>query len=363
MTNNDWTEADIQALKAQEAKDLAIDFLHQLENQSRGPITPGEVQLQELEYELKLKEAEIADQKAERAHQLRTKELELEMDRERAKATAAQQNADAVRSELQELVARVRQSEESLAVGLERSMREHRLRLEQLEAEYASRKIELESQQQDLSQRRDQLVEEIQTLTELQVSAEDLSEIRHVIIQSRSELEQQRRSLEEELSTLEFEKTKRLTETRRSQELELARIQSEHEKNVLRLDRDAAEKILAGLDLRAVANTRWDEMDSELTIAREKVTTQATVDEARIREELRHEYNITTDQPLDVTDLFYQHRAISKELEDYRGRLEKCEAEMSRARKHIESEPQRIATAVEAARTQVQNIVEPAGKR
>ena len=197
----------------------------------------------------------------------------------------------------------------------------------------------------------------------MQVSAEDLSELREAIQQSRGEFEQQRRSLEEELSTLEFEKTKRLTETRRSQELDLAKLQSEHEKEVLRLDRDAAEKILAGLDLRAVASTRWEELESELTAARDKMSTQATVDEARIREELRHEYNITTEQPLDVTDLFYQHRAISKELEDYRDRLEKCEAEMSRARKHIECEPQRIATAVEAARTQIQNIVEPAGKR
>ena len=35
MTSNDWTETDIQALKAQEAKDLAIEFLHELEQQSR----------------------------------------------------------------------------------------------------------------------------------------------------------------------------------------------------------------------------------------------------------------------------------------------------------------------------------------
>ena len=232
-----------------------------------------------------------------------------------------------------------------------------------LESEYSSRKTELESQQQELREQRDELVEEIKSLTELQVSAEDLSQLRQAITQSRGEYEQQRRSLEEELSTLEFEKTKRLTETRRSQELEMAKLQSEHEKEVLRLDREAAEKILAELDLRAVSNARWNELESELTAAHQQLATQTTVDAARIRDELRHEYNITTDQPLDVTDLFYQHRAISKELDDYRDRLEKCEAEMARARKHIESEPQRIATAVEAARTQVQNIVEPAGKR
>lgn len=39
-----WTEAEIQALKAQEAKDLAVEFFELLEPKDKGPISPGEVQ-------------------------------------------------------------------------------------------------------------------------------------------------------------------------------------------------------------------------------------------------------------------------------------------------------------------------------
>ena len=37
-----WTESDIQGLKAQEAKDLAIEFLQKLQAKDKGPISPGE---------------------------------------------------------------------------------------------------------------------------------------------------------------------------------------------------------------------------------------------------------------------------------------------------------------------------------
>jgi hypothetical protein len=35
------TETEIQALKAQEAKDLAVQLLHQLETRDRAPVTAG----------------------------------------------------------------------------------------------------------------------------------------------------------------------------------------------------------------------------------------------------------------------------------------------------------------------------------
>ena len=47
LTNN-----QINALKAQEAKDLAIDLQQQLLTKEKAPISAGEVQLRELEYEL-----------------------------------------------------------------------------------------------------------------------------------------------------------------------------------------------------------------------------------------------------------------------------------------------------------------------
>jgi hypothetical protein len=53
------TESTIQALKAQEAKDLAIEFLHKLDAKARGPISPGELQLHELEYEVERQRKEL----------------------------------------------------------------------------------------------------------------------------------------------------------------------------------------------------------------------------------------------------------------------------------------------------------------
>ena len=74
-----YTEAEIQALKSQEAKDLCIELLHKLEVRSEEPISAGEVQLQELQYELELKQAEADDNRQREAHLERIKGLELEI--------------------------------------------------------------------------------------------------------------------------------------------------------------------------------------------------------------------------------------------------------------------------------------------
>ena len=75
-----WTENEIQGLKSQEAKDLALELLQQLQEKECGPISPGEVQLQELQYELKLKEAEAEDTRLQEAHQLQVKQPQREQD-------------------------------------------------------------------------------------------------------------------------------------------------------------------------------------------------------------------------------------------------------------------------------------------
>jgi hypothetical protein len=64
-----------------------------------------------------------------------------------------------------------------------------------------------------------------------------------------------------------------------------------------------------------------------------------------------------------VTDLYYSEQAARSETERLRGQLEKMDAESRRMRLHIEQEPQRISSAVEAAKTQVQNYIEQGGKR
>ena len=81
------------------------------------------------------------------------------------------------------------------------------------------------------------------------------------------------------------------------------------------------------------------------------------------RDEFRREFNITRADTVDVTELFYREQASRSEVERLRMQIDKLDAEIRRMREHIEQEPQRIATAVEAAKTQVQNYIEQGGKR
>ncbi|RIK85874.1 MAG: hypothetical protein DCC67_03525 [Planctomycetota bacterium] len=96
--------------------------------------------------------------------------------------------------------------------------------------------------------------------------------------------------------------------------------------------------------------------------AMEKGTTVEQIREAA-REELRREFNITRAEPVDVTELFYREQSARGEAERLRAHVEKQDAEIRRMREHIEREPQRIAAAIEAAKTQVQNFIEQGGKR
>ena len=81
------------------------------------------------------------------------------------------------------------------------------------------------------------------------------------------------------------------------------------------------------------------------------------------REEFRRVYNITTSEPIDVTDLFYSHKTLVSEADAQRNQIEKQDQEIKRMREHIEQEPQRIAHAIEAAKVQIQNNIEQASAR
>lgn len=363
MSFDDWTEHQIQSLKAQEAKDLAIEFLELLKSKEQGPISPGEVQLRELECDLKVRQAEVEDEKLRRSHELQIRDLELQIEKEKAKAAESHSHASAVREELQALVDRVRNSEESLSLSLERATREHRLQLEQLAEQTAQRRTELESEQQSLERDRDSLMAQIHELTELHISASNLAEVRDAIADRHADLHQQQQRLEEQLANLEFTTKKQLSEIKQSQDLELARLKHEHEMQMLHLDREAAEKILDGLQLVAVSQTQRDSEQQELESLRDQVKRQVETNGEVYREQFRREYNITKDEPLDVTALYYQYQAAQKEIERLSHEIEKLESALNKARQHIEGEPQRIAAAVEAARTPIHNIVEPANKR
>ena len=64
-----------------------------------------------------------------------------------------------------------------------------------------------------------------------------------------------------------------------------------------------------------------------------------------------------------MTDLFYRERALQEENQAHELQIAKLETEIARMRAHIENESTRVAKAIEAARTNIQNNIEPGVKR
>ena len=135
-----YSESDIQALKAQEAKDLCIQLLHKLEARTEGPISAGEVQLQELQYELEIKQAETADNRQRETHQERMKELELEIERKKSEFAAAEKKSDEVHSRQVQVIEQVAQSQERLSIALDRATREHNVKLQIMQTEHETKR-------------------------------------------------------------------------------------------------------------------------------------------------------------------------------------------------------------------------------
>jgi hypothetical protein len=358
-----WTESEIQGLKAQEAKDLAIELLEKLEAKEQGLISPGEVQLKELEFELRLREAENEDRRRREAHEMRVKELELQIEQENSRSAEAESRANQVRAEHARVIERVTAASESLSTQLERATREHNLKVERLTSDFTAKQEELSRQLSNLEQTRDALREEIATLTDLRGEALEIGRLREEIDRRKKETRREHEEIEEQVAAAEFETTKRIREAQRKQELELARLDAQHQKDVLRQNRQAAESILESLEMVAVDKSEWERINQQTETDRIRNDDELRQNRAEARDEFRREFNITRDESLDVTDLFYREQAARSEVEQLRGQADKLDAEVRRMRQHIEQEPQRIAAAVEAAKTSVQNFIEQGGKR
>jgi len=358
-----WTENDIQSLKAQEAKDLAVELLQKLEAKEKGPISPGEVQIKELDFELGLREAENEDNRLREGHQRKIKELELQIQQEKTRCAEAESHANQVRESFAHVVERVEEASESLSTQLERATRKHNLKVEQLESTFAVRQEELSGQLQELEQLRDTLRDEINALTDLQEEAREIGRLREEIERRKKESHGEHAQMEEQVAAAEFEKAKKIAEARRTQELELAQLDAQHQKDVLQRNRQAAESILESLDMIAVGKEQSERMHQELQAARDRTEDETARIREDARDEFRREFNITRPDPVDVTELFYREQAARSEVERLHTQVDKLDAEIRRMRQHIEQEPQRIASAVEAAKTQVQNYIEQGGKR
>lgn len=358
-----WTESDIQGLKAQEAKDVAIEFLRELEAMEAGLISPGEVQLRELEYSLQLRKAEAEDQRHRETHEKQVKELELQIEKERTRWAEAESRANEIRQSHARVIERVEEATESLSTQLERATREHNLKLEQLETAHATKKESLSRQIQDLEQQRDALREEISTLTALQDDALEVGRLREEIGRLKKETRLEHSDVEDQVASAEFAKAKRIREVQRQQELEIAQLEAQYQKDVLQRNRQTADSILESLEMTAVDKGEWAKLQQELQARHLRSEDEAKQIRDQTFSDFRREFNITRSEPVDVTDLFYREQAARGESEHLRSQIEKLDTEVRRMRQHIEQEPQRIASAIEAAKTQVQNFIEQAGKR
>jgi hypothetical protein len=357
------TENDIQGLKAQEAKDLAIGLLKKLQAKDKAPISAGEVQVKELQYELRLREAEAEDNREREAHELRIAELQRQIEQERTRQAEAETRAEKVRAEHARLLQQVQVAEESLSIQLERATREHNLKVEQLESAYAAKADQLKAEQADMERQRDALRTEISELAELSELATEIGGLRDNLESRRHASQQELQQLDEEYAAAEFEKSKKINQIKRQQELDIAELDAQHQKNVLQTNRKAAERILADLGMVAVSQDQWQQ--AQQSVEQREQWGQQQLEETRekAKQEVLKAYNITSAETIDVTDLYYRHQAVTREAEALGQQVEKLDAEIRRMREHIEREPQRIAAAVEAAKVHVQNTIEQSGNR
>lgn len=358
-----YTEHEIQSLKAQEAKDYCVELLRQLALRDGGPISPGEVQLQELQYELRLKEAEAKDNREREASEQRIKELELEIEQERSRLAEVAQQADGVRARYAEVIQQVSSSQEKLSIQLERATREHNVKLEIMQAEHDEKKRQLAAELEELSNRRDALVAEIAKLADLQESAFEIDQLRQELEERRLASTREQKELDEEIEAARFEKQKELARLQREQELELAEMRATHREMLLDVELKSVDKLLDKLGFQKIKPEELNTLRS--AAAEHGARSEAEIESIRASaiDEFRKQYNISSAEPLDVTALYYSHKALQEENAAQEQQVQKLDAEIARMRSHIEQESARLAKAIEAAKANIQNTIEPGVKR
>ncbi len=363
MTDLTYTESEVQGLKAQEAKDYCVELMQLLTAKEGGPISPGEVQLQELQYELQLKEAEAEDNRQREAHLERVKQLELEIESEKAEWAKAEKLSDDRRERYSQVIQQVAQSQEKLSVQLDRATRQHNVKLQLMQTEHDARRETLNGELQALTEQRDSLVAEIGKLAELSSAAEDVDRLRAEIEEKQIAAARRQKQLDEEIEAAAFEKEKELKRIRREQELELAELSSEHRKSLLDTKTEALDTMLKNLGLTKIVPAELERLKQQAAEQRALGEQETESIRAAAVNEFKRQYNVSATEPLDVTDLFYREKALQEDNQAYAIQIQKLESEIARMRTHIESESTRVAKAIEAARTNIQNNIEPGVKR
>lgn len=357
------TESQINSLRSQDAKDLAIRLQEQLKTKEMQPISAGEVQLRELEYELKLKEAEAEDRRQREEHAERMRELEAEIERQKVKQSEAEAKAALVREEQGRLVDKVEGAKESLSIQLEKATREVNLKVETLDADFKSKTEELNSQRKELEEKRDELQTEIADLADMKKTAQEIKQLREQLESQQSENQRQLLQLDEQFKIVEFEKLQKINAVKREQEVQISELNTQHKKDIMQANQQAAKDILIKVGMMPVKRKDWEKMKKELDEKKQLADTEVQEIRKNAKEEFRKEFNITVAEALDVTELYYRQRSLDDEAVTLRSTVDKLETEIQRMRSHIEHEPSRISAAVEAAKVQVSNNIEQTGKR
>ena len=357
-------ESEIAGLKAQEAKDYCIELLQELERRSMDPLSPGEMQLEELQFELKLKEAEAEDNRQRELHEQRLKELELEIAGEKSRQAEANKRVDEVRQRHAEVIQQVANAQEKLSVQLERASREHNVRLQLMQNEHEEKSSKMQSEIDDLRRERDELVNEISSLADLQATAAEVANLRAELSNRQEAAEKSLKELDDKIEDSEFEKQKSLTRIKREQELAFAQTTTEHQKMLLVATTETVDKLLQEINAVRIDPAELEELKSQAAVMTERSAAEVQAIQRDAVEEFRRQFNITdSEKPIDVTELFYQQRSLAEENKTLEGQVAKQEAEIDRMRTHIEKESDRVAKAIEAARINIQNNIEPGVKR
>jgi len=360
-----YSESEVAGLKAQEAKDYCVELLRELEARTRGPISAGEVQLQELQFELKLKEAESHDTHLREEHILRLKELELEVEKEKTSHAEALKQVDEVRQRHAEVIHRVAESQEKLSIQLERATREHNVKLQMIDAERQGKSQQMREEIDALGEQRDTLADEISVLAELQVSAEEIARLREELADRQESAKKELKRLDEEIESATFEKQKELTRIRREHDLNIAELNAAHQKLMLDANISTADNLLTEIGFTRTAPDELASLRQQAKEQQQRSEQEIVEIQRNAIESFRRQFNILAneEQPIDVTELFYAQKSLQEENVSLEKQVEKFDAEIQRMRTHIEQESSRVATAIEAARTNIQNNIEPGVKR
>ena len=336
--------------------------MHQLDAKESDPISPGEVQLKELEFELQLKAAQAEDRRLREEHLERIKALELRIEEEKSAVEKQVKATEEKQAEFASVIKQVADSQEKLSVQLDRATREHAVKIQMMKSEFEATSSELQQDIASLQQKKDDLVLNISNLAGIEVDATEIDQLKEKLVDKKSSLERKEKTLDEEIESAVYEKQKTLKQIQREQEIELAELNTRHRKAILDINQETLDALLASLKLVSIPSFELEKLKREAAEHRQLEEQEKQQIEHEAVSNFKRSYNISFNEPIDVTELFYREKAMAEENQSLEATVKKLESELSRSRAHMELESERVAKAIEAARTHIENKIDSGAK-